>query len=275
MYPSASNHRYDPIQCYVIEPNRTLEFSLTYSSATRQESFLLITAYNIATQYSSAGECHLTLGTLVPVSPIFSVSQPATFNSTEFQSTAIDSFTSHIGFSMCTAVREQVNAGHLISLPVATMIATPTASILSPLTPVTSSLNQNSTPPISTHPSGSYDKNVKVANGVAIPMGLLGLVLLGLLVYKRRKTQKTLKEEDASSQNQESPHGDTQPYLQQKAELEAEEKQKHELEARERRHEMGIEGEMYELPVEEQNLMIRTRQELRGEEHSTELEVPR
>ena len=122
---------------------------------------------------------------------------------------------------------------------------------------------------------GSYDTKVKVANGVAIPVGFLGLGLLGLLVYRRRKTQKTLKEEDATSQKQGSSHEETQPYLQQKAELEAEEKIKHELEARERRYEMGIEGERYELPVEEQGLMIRTRQELRGEEHSTELEVHR
>lgn len=100
-------------------------------------------------------------------------------------------------------------------------------------------------------------------------------MLLAFVVYRRRKTRKTLKEQDASSQRQESPREDTQPYLQQKAELEAEEKRKYELEARERRLEMGNEGEIYELPVEGEGRMIRARQELRGEEHSTELEVPR
>ena len=224
------------------------------------------------------------------MSPIFSVSQPATVNSTEFQSTALDSFSAHIGFSTCSGDGEDVRFTFVPSPPVATVIATPTASNLSPLTAVSSGLNQSSTQSnatgtnslnnsstqsVSTHSSGSYDTKVKVANGVAIPVGFLGLVLLGLLVYKRRKNRKTLKEEDATSQKQGSPHEDIQPYLQQKAELEAEEKRKHELEARERRYEMGIEGERYELPVEEQGLMIRTRQELKGEEHSTELEVPR
>ena len=115
---------------------------------------------------------------------------------------------------------------------------------------------------------------VKVANAVTIPVAL-GLVLLGFLVYRRRKRQKTKKEEDSSLQDSRSPQEDPRPYLQQKAELEAEEKRKYELEARERRYEIGNEGERYELPVEEGDLMIRSRQELRGGEHARELETSR
>ena len=126
----------------------------------------------------------------------------------------------------------------------------------------------------STHFTGSSDKRVKIGLGVAIPVTSLGLVLLGYLVYKGRKGQETLEEEDATSKKEGSPHEDQQPYLQQKAELGDEENRKHELEARQRRYEMGVEGERYELPVEEPDFMIRTRQELRGEEHSTELDVP-
>ena len=52
-----------------------------------------------------------------------------------------------------------------------------------------------------------------------------------------------------------SPDGDpkekSQPYLQQKAELEAEECRKHELEAQERKYEMGTEGDRHELSAEE------------------------
>ena len=139
----------------------------------------------------------------------------------------------------------------------------------------TNGQNTSSTNSVSTHSPGSYDQKVKIANGVAIPVVLLGLVLLGFLVYKRRKNQKTLREEDPTSQDIGSPQEDSQPYLQQKAELEAEGKRKHELEAQERRYEIGNEGERYELPVEEGDLMVRSRQELRGEEHSRELEVPR
>ena len=220
--------------------------------------------------------------------PTFSVSQPATVNSTEFLSTAIDSFTNHLGFSACAGT----GTGKDVNVAPATVTATPTASIPSILSPVTLALNQNltqsnptgtnspnqsSTQPIPTHPSGSHKKYLKVAYAVAIPVALLGLVLLLFLLYKRRKAQKTLKEEeeDSSSQDKGPPHEETQPYLQKKAELEAEEKRKHELEAREMRYEMGTEGERYELPAGERDSMKRTRQELRGEEHSTELEVPR
>lgn len=215
------------------------------------------------------------------MSPVFSVLQPTKVNSTEFQSVAKDYFTTYIGFSTCSG------SGDLL---VATVLATPTASKSSTFTPVTSVPDQNSTQfistgtngqnpssahSVSTLSSGSYKQKVEVANGVAIPIAALGLALLGFLVYRRRKNKKTLKEGDPTLQDLGSPQEDPQPYLQQKAELEAEEKRKHELEAREKRFEMGNEGERYELPVEEEDLMIRTRQELRGEEHSKELEVPR
>ena len=218
------------------------------------------------------------------MSPIYSVSQSATVISAEAQSTALDLFSSHIGFSVCLGEGEDGTPSALISL-----IAAPTAPIPSSLTPVTSGPNQNSTQSnfagtnssnksstqsVSTHSTDFSDKKLKIGLGVAIPVASLGLVLLGYLVYKRRKVQETLEEEDATSKKEGSPHEDRQPYLQQKAELEAEEKRKHELEAREMRYEMGVEGERYELPVEGQGMMIQTRQELRGEEHSTELDVP-
>ena len=281
MFPSCSNYRYDHIQHCVIDHNDILESSLTHYSANTQESFILFTAYNIASQYSSAGQCQLTLGLLIPVSPVYSVSQPATVNPTEAQSSALDLFTSYIGFSVCSGYGgDEITASALSSLPAPSLIAA------SSLTPVTSGSNQNSTQSnaagtnssnnssaqsVSTHSTGSSDKMLKIGLGVTIPVACLGLVLLGFLVYKRRKAQGTLKEEESTSQKGETPHEDRQPYLQQKGELEAEENRKHELEAQERKYEIGVEGGRYELPVEEPDLMIQTRQELRGEEHSTEL----
>ena len=57
------------------------------------------------------------------------------------------------------------------------------------------------------------------------------------------------------------PKEKLQPYLQQKAELEAEENRKHELEAGERKYEMGSEGGRYELSAEEQQRGSRRKQE--------------
>lgn len=64
---------------------------------------------------------------------------------------------------------------------------------------------------------------------------------------------------------------DAQAYIQQKAELEVEDNREFELEAGEKRFEI-VEGERYELSGNEEDMMS-MRQELRGDEHSKELEV--
>ena len=263
---------------------------MTICSASRQESFLIYTAYNTGSQYLRNGFCTYTLGELVYLSPAFSVSQPATLDPTDLSIIAKESFIDYLGFSGCIWTGN-VN-GKVVNVAPATVTAAPASSISSLSTPITSARNQNqnltqsdptrthspnqtSTQPVPTQPSGSHQKTIKVATGVACPIAILGLALLAFLVHKRRKAPTALKQEaeDASSQNKGSPHEDTQPYLQRKAELEAEEKQKHELEARERRFEMGGEGERYELPTAERDSMRRTTQELRGEEHSAELGI--
>ena len=80
---------------------------------------------------------------------------------------------------------------------------------------------------------------------------------------------------------------ETQPYLQQKAELEAEEKRRIELEAVEVRYEMDGGDDRKEMPAPGSDVRteidtttrpsmpsLRETQELRGEEFSRELEVP-
>lgn len=68
---------------------------------------------------------------------------------------------------------------------------------------------------------------------------------------------------------------DSQPYLQQKAELEAEETRKHELEVGEIRHELDGKIRIQEISDESSHGLpsVYQRQELRGEEHSRELEA--
>ena len=58
-----------------------------------------------------------------------------------------------------------------------------------------------------------------------------------------------------------------------KAELDDEESKLCELMAEEKRHEIGACGEIYELPADERSDRTGDLQELRGEEHSKELEA--
>ena len=70
----------------------------------------------------------------------------------------------------------------------------------------------------------------------------------------------------------------TQLYVDQKAELEAEERRKHELEAYSIRYEVEGEDSFFEMPGDGNSRMglasFNQTHELRGTEHSKELEVP-
>ena len=93
---------------------------------------------------------------------------------------------------------------------------------------------------------------------------------LAYLVCPRLRKARSVSLEKAKTQREAELQEDMQAYIQQKAELEVEENDRFELEARERRFEIGHEGERYEMPGNED--MMSTRQELRGGEHSKELE---
>ena len=86
--------------------------------------------------------------------------------------------------------------------------------------------------------------------------------------YRKRRTAAVTDTADSAD-----PLDGTQPYLQQKAELEAEERQRNELEARERRFEVGGGNEVHELAAEGERRRMSLLQELRGPEHSQELDV--
>ena len=77
----------------------------------------------------------------------------------------------------------------------------------------------------------------------------------------------------AATQEEPNAH-ECQPYFQQKAELEDQERRKHELEATERRYGLDGDDDIHELSVGADNratLELRARQELRGAEHAQEL----
>lgn len=105
-------------------------------------------------------------------------------------------------------------------------------------------------------------------------MSVLALILLAVfLKFWRRYRKSKSAESSKAKQNGASPEANHQPFLQQKAELEAENNVTHELEAKERRHELfegkgnpEITGKSCRgLPLHQ------SRQELRGEEHAKEL----
>ena len=68
---------------------------------------------------------------------------------------------------------------------------------------------------------------------------------------------------------------DTQLYLDQKAELEAEERRRHELEAGRIMHEMDGQDTVFEMPCDNKSRMLSHKtHELRGPDDTQELEAP-
>ena len=120
----------------------------------------------------------------------------------------------------------------------------------------------NSSPGAAAH---GLDRRNKIVVGVVVPIAILASLLLLLVIWKwaqgRSRPSPTSPEE-------------TQPYLQQKAELEAEEKAKHELDTNEVRPELDPTNDIHEIGLDACGRTTSTHRELRVPEHSKELEVP-
>lgn len=95
--------------------------------------------------------------------------------------------------------------------------------------------------------------------------------MLALLLWRRYRKNKGA---NAATADHVASEG-VQPYLQQKPELEAEEKGKQELDAEERRYELDGDNGRHEMSDMSDNGLPASRvlQELRGEEHARELGV--
>ena len=126
--------------------------------------------------------------------------------------------------------------------------------------------------PITRDSGGSTLTTVdKTAIGLSIPLTIIALLQGAMFYIARKKIKATRRREDLGKANK-----DTQPYLQQKAELEDEETRKRKLEG-DTVHEMQAGGESaQELSTDDRRFglpSLKLRHELVGEEFARELEV--
>lgn len=198
------------------------------------------------------------------------MTSPPTANPTDLSSRATKSFQSSLGLTNCTS--PLLPTGLVQVYNVSTSNALPTLTSLLPASSLNNSLASSSSstvPKDITSPSvspPSLKTKDKIVTGVMVPVGITTITLLGILTW--RKYRKRDPDGDPV------PHPeDTQPYLQQKAELEDEQRRIHELDARERRYEIEGDSSRHELAVREEPYRASSRQELRGSEHCQELEV--
>ena len=144
---------------------------------------------------------------------------------------------------------------------------TTTTGLASQLATLSSSNRPSLSPSAFTSPAlPSLDLAARIGIGISVPFGIAAFAILGFFLWRwdRRQRQKSVAQQKALGE-QANP---STTYVQQKAELDAEQT-RYEMEINEVRHEIGV-GESHELSGEDR----RARQELRGEDHSRELEVP-
>ncbi|MCJ1456375.1 hypothetical protein MMC28_006736 [Mycoblastus sanguinarius] len=250
-------------------------------SLTPPNSYVLFTAYSITSDYMSNGICITTAGVPISMETDVSLTKPATVDPTAFRSSAISKFVDYIGFTSCA------NGGSgVVNLPDAN---DSTSSLLPSITVVSPALfsSSTSTSPTSTrstapkNASPGFQSRDKVGISVSIPTVVVVLFMLGIIHLRRRRKRSQSAEREKTSTD--SPK-ESQPYLQQKPELDAEEVRKHELEARERRYELDGPDGRHEVSgadkchktwaedTRRELLSLQFMHELRGEEHSKELE---
>ena len=259
---------------------------------------LLFTAYSITSDYVSDGLCVTTSGFPNFITPV-SITSPAATDPA-FGSSVTSLFRHRLGFSSCSANGNQVeiatdleqitSASDVVQLPAGIVIPIPTSSQIAsaPTTVLSPASNNNSSPsgpPTSSAAeaiSSDFTTADKAATGIVVPAVAIISFVLGVIFYLRRRRKPSRSGKSGTKGSVE----ERQPYLQQKAELEAEGTRRLELEAVEMRHEVHGEdrtNEMMAADVRCDEIDTRARRhtpsfkerhELRGEECSRELDAP-
>ena len=254
---------------------------------------IIISAYSITSAYLSDEVCITTSGEPILLTDAHTITSPTRIPSSDFEAYVASEFSDYIGFSACAGELSKVNATPVVTVEPVTSVSLPTtanstASLLPapsaslPATAVSTTSrtpdSSNVTNPIVTPP---LDKPTKI--GIVIGISLAVILLISLVAVVRGKRRFRLAaittEEQRSIQDKHevksANRGDGQPYLQHKPELEAEEQQRHELEAWQKIYELDDQTGIFEIPAgthEHRLAVMRTRQELRGGEHGQELD---
>ncbi|KAL9075857.1 MAG: hypothetical protein Q9161_001250 [Pseudevernia consocians] len=243
---------------------------------------LVFTAISVTSAYSSNGLCITTSGSSLSLFPEYTITYPATADPTAFRSSATLLLYSRLSFTDCagsgqevlpTALTQVSNLSTISADPLPSTTLVSSASNVTSSSPTTSSATENI--------SSRFTTRDKAATGIVVSVVAIISLVLGILFYLRRRRKRSNSGEDTHVSEEE-----TQPYLQQKAELDAEEKRRLELEAVEVRYELDGRDHRNEMPAQGSEVgneidtierpamsSLKERHELKGEECSKELEA--
>lgn len=236
---------------------------------------VILTAFSITSAYLSNGFCITTSGGPVMLTEAHTITSPTIIPSSAFQAYVVSEFIDFLGSSACSGIGVKVLPTPPVTVEAVTSTSLP-AGANSTTSPTLHS--SNATKPIVTP---QLEEPTKIGIGVGASSAALILVFLIALLWRKRRLRSAAinagDQGNTENRQEKTPasQGDGQPYLQPKPELEAEEQQKHELEARQRIYELDGETGIKEIPAgtfEHRLAVMRSRQELRGGEHGQELD---
>lgn len=257
--------------------------SMNYNPAADEamlQASLLFTAYSVTSKSSVSGNCINIKGSPVPLfdyTQVFPV--PLTVQSANYSSFLDDTYSSFyakFGYEGCTPVLQpsQVLPAYqgIFTYPnPATALPSTTPAEISATTFPSATSTEDSVP------VRHLNSAQIIIISVVVPITGLTILLLCLIVIRRYRKKRS----HATSTNQSGVTSDTQLYVDQKAELEDEERRKQELDGEGVRYEMEGDDRMHEMHEMPGNASTPTElasymeiHELRDEEHSRELEVP-
>lgn len=216
--------------------------------------------YQIESNHFQDGLCSSVQEAVSTLPGPFSVTSPLPSNSSNL-SRAQTSLISFLGLTNCSAM------GPTFIQMAGKTDPTATSSIPSATSSGAAALQ-------SSKPDPKLHKKEKLIIILTTTVPLSALILLGILAYRKKRHSRSTAARDEDKTSSPRPSTDnTQPYLQKKPELEAEARAKYELETYQRTYELPGEDAIHEMPNGKERRIISRLQELRGAEHSVELET--
>ena len=267
---------------------------------------VVVTAYSIMDAMVIEAACLGVIGVPYTLPDPYTVTKPTTISSSDGSD-----IQTYVQSQILTSLEKlgcEDNEQNIVTSP--TFLSATASSTTSPITTASASLRAivSSTTSLMPAPSASspeiansttspkpqsssstetigplrLEEPTQIGIGIGVFFATLFLVFLVAFIWHkgRLRSAAITAENRAGSNNKRRgtlvSEGHNQPYLQNKAELEAEDRQKHELEARQRIYELDGENGLNEVSAgiyEHRLAVMRSRQELRGGEHSQELDT--
>lgn len=261
----------DPVRSQ--SDNATLRLMYRFHRTPYLNAILVFTAYTVITTSSLSGNCVIHTKSPVPlIDDAYTNQFPSSLQLLEIYpsdlSPSQDGYSSFLDDTYSSFLASEGLKGCTALIPPSQVLPTYLGNLAEVSVTAAPSTTASSTPRQQVHHTGT------IILSVLLPTAGLMILLLCVVIlrrYRKKRSHSALAVDPKTT-------SDTQLYLDQKAELEDDERRRHELEAGRIMHEMNGQDTVFEMPGDNnsrtQLASSHRTHELRGPDHTQELEVP-